>query len=81
MAMVSDAGTPLISDPGYKLVREVVGLGLNVTALPRECGASGVAAFGASLRCVFVRGVSARTVRAAQSDAGEMAGQADADLL
>ncbi len=34
VAMVSDAGTPLISDPGYKLVREVVGLGLNVTALP-----------------------------------------------
>lgn len=32
--MVSDAGTPLISDPGYKLVREIVGMGLNVTALP-----------------------------------------------
>lgn len=34
VAMVSDAGTPLISDPGYKLVREIVGMGLNVTALP-----------------------------------------------
>ena len=34
VAMVSDAGTPLISDPGYKLVREIVGLGLTVTALP-----------------------------------------------
>lgn len=34
IALVSDAGTPLISDPGYKLVREVCAAGLNVTALP-----------------------------------------------
>lgn len=34
VALVSDAGTPMISDPGYKLVREIVQLGLPVTALP-----------------------------------------------
>ena len=34
IALVSDAGTPLISDPGYKLVREVCAAGFNVTALP-----------------------------------------------
>ena len=34
IALVSDAGTPLISDPGYKLVREVSAAGFNVTALP-----------------------------------------------
>lgn len=34
VALVSDAGTPLVSDPGYKLVREVVAEGLPVTTLP-----------------------------------------------
>ena len=34
IALVSDAGTPLISDPGFKLVREVCAAGLSVTALP-----------------------------------------------
>lgn len=34
IALVSDAGTPLVSDPGYKLVQAVVAAGLEVTALP-----------------------------------------------
>ncbi len=34
LALVSDAGTPLISDPGFKLVREVCAAGHRVTALP-----------------------------------------------
>jgi 16S rRNA (cytidine1402-2'-O)-methyltransferase len=41
IALVSDAGTPLISDPGYKLVRDLLAEGLPVTTLP---GASSVMA-------------------------------------
>ncbi|KWV45816.1 16S rRNA methyltransferase [Bradyrhizobium macuxiense] len=34
IALVSDAGTPLISDPGFKLVREVSAAGHRVIAVP-----------------------------------------------
>jgi 16S rRNA (cytidine1402-2'-O)-methyltransferase len=34
LALVSDAGTPLVSDPGFKLVQEALDAGLSVTSVP-----------------------------------------------
>lgn len=39
IALISDAGTPLISDPGYTLVHECRKASLNVVALPGACAA------------------------------------------
>ncbi|MCK6472456.1 MAG: 16S rRNA (cytidine(1402)-2'-O)-methyltransferase [Planctomycetes bacterium] len=46
VAVLSDGGTPLVSDPGYRLVQEAIAAGVAVVPLPGPCAA--VAALGAS---------------------------------
>jgi 16S rRNA (cytidine1402-2'-O)-methyltransferase len=47
VSLVSDAGTPAISDPGFELVRAVAAAGLEIVAIPGPCAAIAALSIGA----------------------------------
>jgi 16S rRNA (cytidine1402-2'-O)-methyltransferase len=47
VSLVSDAGTPAISDPGFELVRAVAAAGLEIIAVPGPCAAIAALSIGA----------------------------------
>jgi len=57
VALVSDGGTPAISDPGYRLVRDALDAGAEVTPIPGPSAlAAAVSASGLPSECVTFRG-------------------------
>jgi len=64
IALISDAGTPLISDPGYRLVAAAQRAGLRVVPVPGACAAiAALSAAGlASDRFIFEGFLPAKTV-------------------
>jgi 16S rRNA (cytidine1402-2'-O)-methyltransferase len=57
IAMITDAGTPLISDPGYKVVREAIAQGARIEALPGASAVlTGLTAAGLPTDCFLFAG-------------------------
>lgn len=81
ICLVSDAGTPLISDPGYKLVRDARDAGLEIIPIPGPCAAvAALSAAGAPSDQFFFAGfLPAKT--AARAKALENFSEIDATLI
>ena len=67
VALVSDAGTPLISDPGYRLVQGCHRTGVRVVPVP---GASALLAALVAAGAIDGLSIGYRTVTAAKNDQG-----------
>ena len=80
VALVSDAGMPLVSDPGYVLVQACVAAGIGVEVLPGPVGgAGGAGGLGAARRPLALRGLPA--AQAGRAGGAARRGGRDADRV
>lgn len=77
VALISDAGTPLVSDPGFRLVRAARAAGIVVSPVPGACAAIAALSVAGlpSDRFVFEGFLPAKAV-ARRERLGELAGEA-----
>ncbi len=74
VALVSDAGTPAISDPGYELVQSVIAAGFPVVPVPGPCAAvAGLIASGLPTERFLFLGFAPRRSRERQRWLSEVA--------
>ena len=74
IALLSDAGTPLVSDPGFDLVRQSLGAGVRVTAVPGPSAViSALISCGAPLASFTFLGFPPRGLRARKHWCDELA--------
>jgi 16S rRNA (cytidine1402-2'-O)-methyltransferase len=77
VALVSDAGTPLISDPGYRIVQSVARAGHEVRAVPGPCAAIAALSIAGLPTDRFVfEGFLPAKAAARQTRLGELSGDA-----
>lgn len=75
VALVSDAGMPLISDPGYRIVREAITRGITVVPIPGASAlAAAISASGLSAREFFFAGFLPSRRAARQARLAELSG-------
>src|SRR3546814_1675232 len=75
IALVSDAGTPLISDPGFKLVREARAAGHYVTTISGPCAAiAALTVAGLPTDRFMFAGFLPAKARARETELAELAG-------
>jgi 16S rRNA (cytidine1402-2'-O)-methyltransferase len=75
VALISDAGTPLVSDPGYKLVRDAAAAGHAVVALPGASATlAALVASGLPTDAFFFAGFLPSKETARRKRIGELAG-------
>src|SRR5829696_2645043 len=82
VALVTDAGTPLVSDPGYRLVKACIEAGVTVEALPGPSAlTTALVASGLPADTVVFTGFPPRKGRARTDLLGRIAGEASTFVL